>query len=101
MLEYFDLTDEQAVAFTARGQQTKPFGAGRRYAEQPVAALVPVRYPRQCSNIEGLRRPGFAAFSDEQDTKRGICLHAAADHVEITLLEDPQRQRTAGIQNRA
>ena len=58
-------------------------------------SLVPVYYARESPNVVRRCRPGFVAVSNQQDTKRNIVFHAAADHIEVARLEYPERQGAA------
>jgi len=91
----FDLAHVESVDLPLGRAKAETLTTNGRNTEQSVTSLVPVCYARESSNIESRRRPGFMAVSNQQDTKRNLVFHAAADHIEVARLEYPERQGAA------
>jgi hypothetical protein len=67
------------------------FLPGRSYPEQTITALVPVRDIGERANIEYFCRTDFTTASNQNNTELFLVLQAFADHIEVALLEYPQR----------
>jgi hypothetical protein len=100
VVQPLDLGHVQTVAFLMSVHDAKAPLAARSDAEQAVIELLEIDDACERADRHGLRRPArFASRDDERDAEAGILAHAAADHVEIARLENPQPQRTAGEQH--
>ena len=99
VIQYFDLTDIQPALVSMARYNPEPLQAERRYAQQSVAALVPVGNPRQRANIMGRCRPGLLPFPDEQDSEWRIVPDTIPDHADVPWLEYPEWQRTTRKQH--
>ena len=69
-------------------------------SEPSVAQLIEIDDPGLGADLKEFRTvaarpPGIAAGADQHHAERRVFAHAAADHVQITGLEDLQRQHAA------
>jgi hypothetical protein len=76
--------------------------AARADAEQSVVETLEVDDARERTDVRRARRAArLAPFRDERDAEARVLAHAAADHVDVARLEDPQPQRSVGKQDGA
>ena len=83
-----------------RGLNSETTFASGNDAQQSIAQFLEVHNAGGCPDTHGTRRTaGLNALNDQRDSEDRLLAHAAADHVHIACLENPQPERTAWKQD--